>query len=76
MPDKQERPATLLDGPWLLARSAQSYYAEVVAPSHAAQIATIERLIEFAFGDLKAQHLELRVVEQRACGAGGAAFCG
>ncbi len=52
----------------LIVTSARSYYAEVSTQLLATQAGIIERLIEFAFGDLEARHLELRVVETRACG--------
>ena len=51
----------------LTATSARSYYAEVSTQFLAAHAGIIDRLIEFAFGDLEARHLELRVVEARAC---------
>lgn len=51
-------------------KATRSYYAEVAAEALSAQIALIEQVIEVAFGDLGARHLEVRVIDGRRCTAG------
>lgn len=48
-------------GQWLIKTAAQSYYAEVQPQPLHEQSAVVEQLIEVAFGDLGARHLEVRV---------------
>lgn len=65
MADQQHaRRATKRDQ-YLVKKDAHSYYAEVASQPLPAQSALIERLIDFAFGDLGAQHLEVRVADGR-----------
>ena len=53
----------------LVQKSTRSYYAEVAAEAFNTQIALIEQLIDVAFGDLGARHLEVRVVDGLRCKA-------
>lgn len=48
-------------GQWLIETAARSYYAEVSPQPLHQQSFVVEQLIELAFGDLGAHHLEVRV---------------
>lgn len=50
-------------GQWLIETAACSYYAEVSPLPLQQQSALVEQLIEVAFGDLGARHLEVRVAK-------------